>query len=416
MDRMRIRWRGRWRLRRAATALVALTLLPVAVLVGSAHARAGALPPLAPWLHTDSLQPQDIDLPVAEALKRSEASNLFAPFGWDGQIVSGPFVEFDYSPATGEIVGYFAVNGTSTTLLVNKIRVADFSPTSTPLVSGPTFVASGSGVSLVVHDEPMALLEIRSQGQARTVVLRFPTGTTEMQVVYATDWPRSSLAFTVGATHGRLILGRGSLTVNGTTATAQLETEDYLALRAVPGFVEHASERTAVLEAFASGRLAAEYDLIAMSNGGWLENSAQYQIGLTATSSHVEFSRATVTFGVMEPRAGLVLLAFDPQTMPADPRHRLVVTESGVDVPEAANPVESLYSLPGSSSHASFTRLAMNATVLVVYLSDLSATPLQVESIALPTSGLDWPTELAMVAAAFVVSVAAAVMFRRPHE
>jgi hypothetical protein len=414
MEEMRIRWRARWRFRKAATALLALALLPVAFLVASTHAQAAAVhSPLGAGVHADTLGAQDIDLPTKEALQRSEASKLFAPFAWDGEVVSGPFVAFDFSARTGAIVGYFAVNGTNMSLLVDTVQIAGFVPASAPLISGATFSASGSAVSLVVHDEPMALLEIRSQGQARTVVLQFPSGTKDLTVAQSAGWPHSSLAFSVGGNRGRVILGRGNLSINGTTVTAGLQAEDYLALRAVPAFAEHAPERSAVLEAFASGRLAAEYDLVAMSSGGWLENSAQYQLGLAASSSRVEFNQAEIDLGATGPRSGLVILAFDPQTMPSDDHHRLVVTENGLDVPQVSDPVQSLYALPGTSGRASFALLGMNATVLVVYLPDLSATPLQIESLALPAGGLDWPTELAMVAAAFVVSVAAAIMFRR---
>jgi hypothetical protein len=362
-----------------------------------------------------AIEAQDVDLPIAEALKRSEASNLFAPFTSDGQLVSGPFVAFDYSERTGAIVGYFAVNGTQTSLLVDTIQILGFAPAAAPLISGATFAAPGDAVSLMVHDEPMALLEIRTEGQPRTVMLQFPTTSKDLGVALSTGWPRSSLSFTVGGTRGRVILGQGNLTVNGTSVTADLQAEDYLALRAVPAFAEHPAER-AVLDAFASGRLAAEYNLVAMSSGGWLENSAQYQAGLGASSSRVEFGEAEIDFGVTEPRAGLVLVAFDPETMPADSRHELKVTEDGVEVRQTSSPLESLYSLPGPSSHASFSLLPMNATVLVVYLPDLRATPLRIESIALPATGLDWPTQLAMVVAAFVVSVAAAIMFRRHQE
>lgn len=413
MDGMRIRWRERWRFRRAATALVALTLLPVALAVASVHAQAAAQASSLGAGPRAAIQTQDVDLPLVEALKRSEASNLFAPFAWDGQTASGPFVAFDFSARTGTVVGYFAVNETDMSLLVNTVQIMGFTPAAEPLVSGATFSASGSAVSLVIHDEPTALLEIRSQGQARRVVVQFPTETKDLAVVHATAWPRSSLAFAIGGSHGRLILGRGNLSVNGTTVTADLQPEDYLALRAVPAFAEHPAERSAVLDAFASGRLAAEYDLVAMNSGGWLEDSAQYQMGLAASSSQVEFGHAEIDLGAAVSRGGLVILAFDPQTMPADAHHRLVVTDNGLDVPKASDSAESLYALPSASSRASFALLDMNATVLVVYLPDLNATPLQIQSVPLPATGLDWPTELAMIAAAFVVSVAAAVMFRR---
>jgi hypothetical protein len=55
----------------------------------------------------------------------------------------------------------------------------------------------------------------------------------------------------------------------------------------------------------------------------------------------------------------------------------------------------------------------MNATVIAVYVPDLGSTSIQIESGVVPQPGLDRPTQLAIVAALFVVSLAAAVMFRR---
>ncbi len=410
--------RGGWdrrRLRRAASALMALTLLPVAGFVASAHANGtSGAPTGGSGMYAGALRAQDVPLPMTDALLRGEASGLFAPFGWNGRTVAGPFVQFDYLPSAGQVVGYFATDGANASLLVNTIGISGFTPASAPTVWGSTFIAAGEFVNLVAHDEPTALLEIQSEGRPQTVVFQFPSTTTGIRVDTRATWPRYSLAFTVGAAHGRLILGRGTLIVNGTTATAEMLADDYVALRALPSFARSPAERAAVLDGFASGRLAAEYNYVAISSGGWLQNEAEFQSGVYAASSSVGFSRATVTLGPLHPGGGLVLLAFDPLTMPADARHQLRVTNNGVELPESASPLDTLRALPGSPYQSGFARLPMNATVIVVSLPDLTDSHLEVQSIALPPPGVDMPTELAMIAAAFIVSVAAAVMFRRP--
>lgn len=406
-------WAARRRLHRAATALVALTLLPVAVLVATQHSPSPAVPTLS---GRGLLTAQDIDTPAVEALQRSQASGLFAPFSWNGQTVAGPFVTFDFVPSSGTVVGLFGVSGTQTELLVNTIEIVGFSMTTTPQVGGSTFVATGLGVTLVAHDEPTGLIEVQTTSMPRTVKIAFPDTATDLEVSQGTTWPRASVSFTIGNTTGRMIVGSGSVDLNGTTVTAQLKTSDYLALRSVPSFIEHAADRAAVLDAFASGRLAAEYDLVAMTNGQWLENVARFRPSLSMLGTGVGFGDASITLSGSGSRDGVLVLAFDPRTMPADSGHKLVVTLDGATVPETTSPLEALYTSPSSSGQASFSRLAMNATVLVLYLPSLTGSSIEVESIALPVPGLDMPTELAMVAAVLVVSVAAAAMFRRREE
>lgn len=410
---MRNGWGARKRLRRAATALVALTLLPVAVFVAAGHAGASGTGAVQARGGVGAL---DVDTPSVDALQRSQASSLFAPFFWNGRTVAGPFVTFDFIASTGTVVGLFAVNGSTTELLVDSLRIVGLSLTTVPRVNGSTFSVDGIGVSLVAHDEPTGLLEIRTESMPRTVEITFPDRTTNLEISQAMIWPRSSLSFTIGGTMGRMILGQGTMARNGTTITVQMAAEDYLALRAVPYFVEQPAERAAVLDAFASGRLAAEVDLVAMTNGGWLEDRAQFQPSLTMAGSGVRFGSAALRLSAPVSRDGIVLLAFDPQTMPADAGHELIVTLDGVRVPKTSNPFTSLYASPGSAGAASYSRLSMNATVLVLYLPSVAGSAVQVESLPLPAPGLDAPTELAMVAALLVVSVAAAVMFRPREE
>lgn len=407
---------GRRRGRRAAAALVALTLLPIAVVVGTSHASAATVAWNRGSATASGLLAQDLDVPSSDAIQRGQDSHLFAPFSWDGLVASGPFLRFDYLPDTGSILDYLAVNGTQMSVLAESIQVEGFRPVSPPLISAATFTISGPQAIIVAHDEPMALLEIRTLGEPQNVTFRFPATSTSLQVSRATAWPAASLSFTYGSNTGRIIVGRGELSVNGSVVTAALAADDYLALRAVPGAVEHAAERTAILDAFASGRLAAEYDLVAVSTGGWLENSAQYHAVMGKADSSVRFNQATLNLDMPTSRSGLVLLAFDPVTMPADLQHTLVVANNGTVIPETPDPFASLFALPGSSDHVAYVRLAMNATVLVVFVPDLSSVDLQVTSVAVPPPGIDRPTQMGIVSAMFVVAVAAAIMFRRQRR
>lgn len=406
---MRVGWGLRRRFPRAATALVALTLLPVAVLVASAHVGPAVSSPI---LARSALYAEDALLPSVEALQRSEASNLFAPFYWNGAVATGPFVSFGYSLSSGTLTSYSSVNQGAAQVLIESIQVDGLWGGASPQLAGPTFSVDGLGVTVVAHQEPMALLEIQVASGPRSAVFAFPPSTTALAISRADSWPRAVLSFSNGDSRGSIILGMGAMTVNGNTVTATLESGDYLALRVLPAFVDNHDARSAILDAFASGRLAAEYDLVAMTSGGYLENAAEYEPNLSMSSDVVGFSTAAMTMNSLENGAGLVLLAFDPRTMPADPSHRIVVRADGAEIAETSDPLAALHAAPGSASQASFSLLSMDATVLVVYLPTLTVSSLQVQSVDRPAEGPDGPTELAMVAAVFLVSMAAAAMFR----
>ncbi len=401
------------RRRRAAAALVALTFLPVAFIVGISQSGAHASPLPSAASTTANVHALDANPPSVEAIRRGQESNLFAPFSWDGLICSGPFIRFGYLADTGTFLNYDGMNGTQATTLLQSVQISEFAPAAIPVVSGATFIASSRDVTVTAHDEPMGLLEIRTIDTPHTVTIELPSDTSELRVSYSTTWPSSSISFVDQNVSGRIILGTGNLTISGTRVTASLAGEDYLAVRALPAFVEQPSEHEAILDAFASGRLAAEIEFVAVSSGGWIENFAEYHDSVGTINRTVGFGNAAVQLDLPRWGGGLVLLAFDPKTMPADSTHRLVVRANASEVPLSSEPLASLWTTAGSGERPLYTRLALNATVLAVYVPALNATSLQIQSIEVPPPGMSRATQFAIAAAMFVVAVAAVIMFRR---
>ncbi len=401
------------RRRKASAALVALAFLPVAIIAGIAHGAAYASAATAGSAAPGTFHALDTELPSVEAMRRGQESNLFAPFLWDGLVCSGPFVRFGYIAETGSILNYDAMNGTQATTLLSSVQISDFAPATIPVVYGPTFSVSSPDVTVIAHDEPMGLLEIRTANAPHTVTVELPPDTNELRVSYSTTWPSSSLSFADHNVSGRIILGSGNLTISGTRVSASLAGVDYMAIRVLPSFLEQAGDHEAILDAFASGRLAAEIDLVAVSSGGWVENVAEYHDSLGVINRSVEFGSAVLRLGMPTWGSGLILLAFDPTTMPADNMHRLVVRANSSEVQETSEPLASMWNTAGSGNRPVYTRLSLNATVLAVYVPDLSSTSLQIQSLEMPPPGMSRANQLAIAAAMFVVAVAAVIMFRR---
>ncbi len=410
-------WEPRSSLVRAAAALTVLTLLPAAALSLSGIARAS--PGLTIEVPADAGSgplhgTNGLDAPTVDALMRAWESGLFASFGWDGVTATGSFLQFSFTPSSGAISAVLAKNGTETLAILESIEIHPTVGFAPPIAAGPLFTATGDAMTILAHDAPAGLLEFHTGSAPAAVIfhlLSFATAITDR--TSAMEWPQASVTFSIGESRVRLVSGAGSLNVTGMTVTANMTADDLLVMRIVPAFLRDRSQASAVLDALGSGRLAAEYALVSSSDGGWIQDAVRYRRGLLAGPTTVSAGHAALWLGSPLERDGLLLLGFDPLTMPADPGHRLVVTVNGTEVRESTDVLGAFYASPGGMENPFYARLAANATVLALYLPSLHDSTVEISSAPIPRPTVEWSTEAAIIAALAVVSVAAAVMFRR---
>ncbi len=405
-----------WRNRAVAT-LTVLSFLPVAALAASAPAHVtaptAALHALGPGggpLHGTT----GLDEPTVDALLRGWESDLFASFGWDGTTASGSLVQFSFDPSPGSITSLLAKRGNDSLAVANAIESPQGTSFEPPFVDGPLFVATSSLLVITAHDDPTGLLEFRTTSTPVQVLFRFvqPLSNVSYWSMSASGL-RAALGFNIGANVGRMVLGEGSLDVEGANVTANLAANDVLAMKILPSFEEERAPRAAVLDAFGSGDLAAEFALVAEVDGGWVGNSARFRPDLNVDAVSVTMGHANVSLSAPDDRGGFVFLAFDPETMPADSNHRLIVSLNGTPLSTTDEGVSALSYWPSSAAEAFYVRLGMNATVVAVYLPSYRSAVLDVVSLGTGPAGPDWVSELAAVAGLAVVAVAASVMFRR---
>lgn len=357
----------------------------------------------------------DLDGMGASALLRGWRSDMFGAFAWDGTMARGTFVQLSFSSATGILGPVASRQGNESSVVVEWATTLPYSSFSPPFVDGPVFITQSANLTITAHDDASGLIEFRTLASGTVLALRLNGTVTDVTgETAATWWPQSTLSFTAGGNVGRLFLGAGSFNVTGNTVYATMSPNDLLALRLTPSSADAQDLRGAVMEAFASGRLAAEFGLVATSNGGWIENSARYRRALVSATQGVLPGNASVRLTAMAEQGGLVLLAFDPATMPADASHRLVLQANGTAIPEVDNPYALLYG--NLSGGPAFARLGLSATTLLVYLPSLDWTTVQVTSVPAPPAPADLGSEVAAILALAMVSVAAAVMFRRTGD
>ena len=400
-------------LRRALAAATVVALLPVAMLAGGTLlAPHGPSTGLGVPLHSE-----DAQAPTPDAVHRASVSGLFAAFSWDGVYAHGTFVQFRFNANTGTVSGFDAEAGSDVLPLVETVNVTPFHRIGTAAAIGPLFHVLADSLTITAHDDPMTLLEYRTTGQAHTVSIRLLDSTTNVTTtVQTTGWPAASVSFDVGASRGTVLLGAGTVNVSENVVTANLTASDILVLKTVPALAPDQAERDALLDAFGAGRIVAEFALVSEGDGAWAESSAHYRLDVSAVSSSVDPGEASILLASVHGSGGLLLVAFDPTTMPSDPGHRIVVTANGNEIPEATEGLLAFLASPPSYGGPSFVRLDVNATALAISLPTVSATTVSILSIVPPAPAIDLGTAFAIVAALALVGYAAMTIFRRPLD
>jgi hypothetical protein len=341
------------------------------------------------------------------------SSPLFAAFHYDRGQVLGTYVQFAYDPSSGAVESVLGLAGDAPVLYVGSIQIEGFPPARTPQAQGSTFHADGYLASLTAHDDPTALIQIRTD-VARTARIELPADATNVTVqAKIGTWPASSLTYTVEGEQARFLLGAGSFRVDGIRVLAQLGDSDLLVFKALPPGAADRTEWLAVLDAISAGHIVAEIDLVATSEGQWAQNIVEYRIGVAGWALDVKPGRAALQVDSLLNGGAVVLLGFDAATMPSGASTQLQVRTNSRDANRSENPLPAFVS--DSQRGASFSVLSLPGTVVALYLPSLAAVSVEVVSPSprAPGVGFQADQEVAMIAALAVVSVAAARMLRR---
>src|SRR2546422_3475896 len=394
---------ARANLAKAAVALTVLSLLPVALSGYPSHASTGLRP------ISFAMQPE------SSAGVFPWSSPLFAAFRYDRGQVLGTYVQFAYDASTGTMKSILGLAGNAPVLYVGSIRIGAFAPSRGAHAIGSTFEAQGYLVTITAHDDPTVLIEIRTD-VARTATIELPAGATNVSLQTAPgSWPASSVSYSVGDEQARFLLGAGTFSVNGIQILAKMADSDLLLFKSVPPLTANRAEWLALLDAIGAGHIVAELDLVATTDGQWVHNVAQYRIGVAGWALAVQPGRAAIQVDSLLLGGAVVLLAFDTATMPFNAPTQLRVRANAGDVNRTESPLSLFLTNEMGGGGASYSVLSFPGTVVALYLPSLAAMSVEVVSTppAASSSGFQAGSEVAMIAALAIVSVAAPRMLRR---
>jgi len=344
---------------------------------------------------------------------------LFAAFTYDRGRVLGTYVRFAYNATSGGVTSVFGgVVGETPVPYLDSIAIDGFPPARSAAAHGPIFEADGYLVTLTAHDDPTGLFEIRSE-MARAVTIELPASATNISLLSAPGLARAStVSFTIQGEEARLFLGSGSFNVTGTRVLAEMASPDLLVFKSVPPASANKAEWRAVLDAISAGQVVAELDLVATTDGHWMQNPARYRIDVAAWPLAVRPRAASVQVDSLRPGGAIVLFAFDPDTMPTNGSAQLSVSANGDVLNRSDDTLTLFYTFDSVERNASYTILPLPGTVVAVYLPSLAA--VSIDILSLPPPGprpaFDPGSEAAVVAALAIVSVAAAHMLRRKEK
>src|SRR5256714_14352272 len=155
---------------------------------------------------------------------------------------------------------------------------------------------------------------------------------------------------------------------------------DLLMSKSIPSGTASRAGLLALLDAISAGRIVAELDLVATADGRWVQNVAQYRIGVSGCALAVEPGRAAIQVDSLLPGGAVILLAFDPATMPFNASTQLRVRANAGDVNRTESPLPLFLTNGVRGGAASYSVLSFPGTVVALYLPSLAAVSVEVVS------------------------------------
>lgn len=303
---------------------------------------------------------------IDQLWRDGENEDLFGPLSYSGGTVAGKYIEFGYSEDDG-VMSDVRINTTDgLTTAFDGVAVTGLGSTA-PTVDGPLFQVEGPEATLLVHNNPTALIQIGAAGAGVEVVLSLPDGT---EVVRNTEMQAPSYNLSVdgvelwmGAVNADVREDDNEMRITFTDAGAML-------IRQLPQFENVGDdEEREVMHATDSGFIGGEVWVLARPDGYVQEYAALNGAEIGVASADV----GTVTLEVSSEFEGgyIVLVNVDRTTI--DPDDEGAVTVDGEDVPNVGldGVLDAAWNNDPDPSYAMLE--GDRTTKFLIYLPDLTA-------------------------------------------
>jgi len=261
-----------------------------------------------------------------KGLERAEQHGLFARLSYDAStgMVDGRFLHAHLVASSATFHDYTTRDVLGNHTFFAQIAPSAFTPNGTVRVTGSVLHVLGTGLTVLVHNNPTGTFQARAEGGPVTLTFTLAAGTTIQ------NQTAREVKIGAGDVHGHLMTnGNASIAVSGSTLTVTLAAGDSAMFRAHPTGMD-ADLLHSQNKAF-ENRLLGTTAGIADGDGQALDDATEDG----AAAEPTDIGAGHVRFNVSSEHHGPRVLFLDVDGSTVDPSHaaQLQVTLDGQAVP-----------------------------------------------------------------------------------
>ena len=353
---------------------------------------------------------------MRQMMGESARLGLFGGFNQNGSILEGRFLSFMLNESSGTLANYTVATTDGDVVLFDAIGLKDFVPENISLM-GSLFVERDSNVSIVVHDNPVALIHMASNRSFESVNFSLGSGISAVVLPKSGNDSNDSFALVSGAgVQGILTAKNGTLSIESDglgNFTITANASDVM-LRMKPAFAKgHMALVGAVQDAIIDGRIAGELSLT-FRNGSAMYDLMQYRTGFEVEVQQANQNHVRLAVSSSEHAGKVTIINLDQGTFDTQTGNDMMVTLDGNGVRQTQNPLEVLSASGSLNSDAVYCiESSDNGSQILVYIPSFSTHVLDLSSVSPLASILSLTGLLAVLGAMVAVGAAAFILLRR---
>ncbi len=351
-----------------------------------------------------------------QMMSESARLGLFGGFDQNGSLYQGRFLSFVLNQSSGSLENYTVVTTGGNVVIYEAISLGDFAPGNVSLM-GSLFVERDSNVTIVAHDNPVALLHMTSNRSFEIMNFSLGPGISAVVIPRIGNDTNDSFALVSGAgIQGILKAENGTLSIesDGLGNKSILSNASDVMFRMKPAFAKgHMAQDDAVQNAIANGKVAGELSLT-VRNGSAMFDLMQYRMSFALEVQQAAQNHIRLAVSSTEHEGRVAIINLDQTTFETLTGNEIIVTLDGRGIRQTQNPLDVLSASGSQDSDAVFCiESAANGSQMMIYIPSFSAHVLDLTSASPLASVLSFTGLLAVLGAMAAVGVAAFLLLRR---
>ncbi len=358
------------------------------------------------------------DANIQQMIGEGARLGLFGGFNQNNSDFQGRFLSFELNETSGSIVNYSVATFGGNEILFSQINLKDFIPTNVSTI-GSLIIERNSNASVVVHDNPVALLHVSSNHSMQSANFTLAPGISAALVPRVGDETNISFAL-IGGTgiQGILMVRNGTLAIetDGTGDEIIVANSSDIMLRMKPATRGYNAMNEAVQTAIANGKVAGELSMI-VRNGSAMFDLLQYQTGFKLEVQQAGENHVRLTASSDEHEGRVAIINLDQGTFDARTNKDIVITLDGKTIRQTQDPLDVLSNSGSQDGDAVYCiESTLNGSQIMIYVPNFSTHELDISSVSPLAGVLNITGLLAFLGAMATVGAATYLLFGRKRK